>query len=127
MKKFTSLKSPAYNTFVDKVVRVLKKQHYIPINQFTAVIAFLVFCFVGMVAGYVWTTASLQERTYTISNLQQEITAARALSKKLQIELSEGRDLPRILSRSSSLSYTEVESVQYIERPNASPFELLNE
>ena len=121
------IKTSYFETLVDKGVVILRKQHYIPINQFTALVAFLSLCFIIMITGYVWTTTSFQEHTYTIANLQQRITAARETSKALQIELSEGRDLPRILDRSSSLSYTEVDKVNYVERPNASPFELLPE
>ena len=116
-----------HNAFVNAIFRLLRKQNYVPINGFTVVLAFLVWCFIVMTVGYAYTTTTLQERAYNISSLQNKIKAARATSVELQITLSEGRDLPRILDRSSSLLYTEIEQVRYIERPNSSPFRDLNE
>ena len=55
-----------------------------------------------------------------------KISVARKASVQLQIELSEKRNLSRILDKGSS-AYLEVGDVKYIARPNTSPFELFNE
>ena len=127
--KFTThihIKGIAHNALSKKVVSVLQKQNYIRFDQFTLILIFLSLCFVIAIIGYVWTTTSLQKRNYTISDLQQQISTARKTSVQLQIELSEKRNLSRILDKGSS-AYLEVGDVKYIARPNTSPFELFNE
>ena len=127
--KFTThihIKKVVYNAFTNKAMSVLQKQNYVRFDQFTLILIFLCLCFVVAVAGYVWTTTSLQKRNYTISDIQQQISVARKASVQLQIELSEKRNLSRILDKGSS-AYLEVGDVKYIARPNTSPFELFNE
>ena len=125
-KKNIHIKGLAHNALVSKGVSVLQKQNYIRFDQFTLILIFLSLCFIVVIGGYIWTTTSLQKRNYTISDIQQQISVARKTSVKLQIELSEKRNLSRILSKGSS-AYHEVGKVQYIPRPNTSPFDLFNE
>ena len=114
-------------TPLNKGVGILRKQHYIPINHFTALLTFLLFCFIIMIVGFVWTTTSLQEHDYTISSLRKQIQTAQQDEKKIQIELSEGRNIPRLLEKSSNFHFSNIERVSYVERPNVSPFSFLDE
>ena len=96
----------------------------VKMNNTVIVFSFLGLWFLGAALGYFITTASIMEKSYNISALNRDISLERDQSKALQITLSEGRDLPRLLDRTSSLLYTEIQRMNYVERPNTSPFGL---
>jgi len=59
---------------------------------------------------------------YALEDLENKIAAVRTQTDSLQIELSETNSLQQILERSSSLSYTQITKVHYIERSGSAPF-----
>ena len=91
-------------------------------NNTLIIFGFLGVCFVVVTLGYFATTTALMEKSYNISALNRDIGLEREHSKALEITLSEERDLPHLLDRTSSLLYTEIQRMNYIERPNNSPF-----
>ncbi|MDX1608273.1 MAG: hypothetical protein R3251_03630 [Candidatus Spechtbacterales bacterium] len=59
---------------------------------------------------------------YTLEELSNRLGALEDDAAELRLELSEVSSLDYVLERSDSLSYTEIESVSYLQKPSASPF-----
>ncbi len=59
---------------------------------------------------------------YGIEDLNNKTTEIQKYSDELRISLSEVSSLDYVLERSGSLSYTEIQSISYIEKSSDSPF-----
>lgn len=79
-------------------------------------IAVLLFLTYGLLA------ANALRAEYKIEDLEKKIVDVQKASDELRIGLSEVSSLDYVLERSGSLSYTEVESVSYIEKVSTPPF-----
>lgn len=75
-----------------------------------------------LLLAYTFLAISAMRAEYTMDELSREIGALEEQSAELRLELSRVSSLDYVLERSDSLSYTEISSVSYLQKPSVSPF-----
>ncbi|MEX0869995.1 MAG: hypothetical protein WDZ39_01025 [Candidatus Spechtbacterales bacterium] len=85
------------------------------------ILAILVAVFLFLSLSYVVASVAIVQNDYRLSDLESSVSSLEREHNELRIELSRVSSLDYVLEQSDELAYTEVQSVNYIQKPVSSP------